>query len=36
MSVNPTTRTYTINIYFEEDDMVCMLAAGNKFEPAFD
>jgi len=34
MNVNVDTRTYTINILFEEDDMVCMLTAGDKFQPA--
>ena len=34
MSVNPDTRTYTINILFDEDDMMCMLTSGDKFQPA--
>ena len=34
MNVNPTTLTYTINILFPEDKMVCMLVAGDKFRPA--
>jgi hypothetical protein len=35
MSVNPKSRTYTINILFEEDGIVCMLTSGDKFQPAF-
>jgi hypothetical protein len=34
MNVNPKTLTYTINILFPEDKMVCMLVAGDKFRPA--
>lgn len=34
ITVNPKTRTYTINIYFEDDDMVCMLTSGENFSPA--
>ena len=34
MSVNPGTRSYTINILFEDDDIICMLTAGDKFQPA--
>ena len=36
MNVNPKTLTYTINILFPEDKMVCMLVAGDKFGPAID
>jgi hypothetical protein len=36
MNVNPNTLTYTVNILFEEDQIVCMLTAGDKFQPAFD
>ena len=36
MSVNPKTRTYTVNIFFEEDGIVCILASGDGFQPAFD
>jgi hypothetical protein len=35
MSANPKTLTYTINILFEEEDMICMLAAGDNFQPAY-
>lgn len=34
MNVNPSTRTYTINILFLEDGMVCMLTSGEDFQPA--
>ena len=34
MNVNPKTLTYTINILFPKDKMVCMLVAGNEFRPA--
>jgi hypothetical protein len=34
MNVNPSTRSYTINILFEDDDIVCMLTTGDKFQPA--
>ena len=36
MNVNPTTFTYTINILFQKDSMVCMLTSGDKFRPATD
>jgi hypothetical protein len=35
MNVNPKTLTYTINIFFEEEDIICMLTAGDRFQPAF-
>jgi len=34
INVNPKTLTYTINILFLEEGMVCMLTAGDKFRPA--
>ena len=34
MNVNPETLTFTINILFPEDKMVCMLTAGDNFRPA--
>tara|TARA_B110000503_G_scaffold121966_1_gene186058 strand:- start:70 stop:405 length:336 start_codon:yes stop_codon:yes gene_type:complete len=34
MNVNPKSLTYTINILFPKDKMVCMLVAGDKFRPA--
>jgi|TARA_B110000503_G_scaffold92657_1_gene139692 hypothetical protein len=34
MNVNPKTLTYTINILFPKDRMVCMLVAGDEFRPA--
>ena len=34
ITVNPKTRTYTINMVFEEDDMVCMILSGSNFKPA--
>lgn len=34
ITVNPKTRTYTINIIFEEDNMVCIILSGDGFEPA--
>lgn len=34
MTVNPDTRTYTINIVFEEADTVCMILSGDDFKPA--
>jgi hypothetical protein len=30
------TFTYTINILFQKDSMVCMLTSGDKFRPATD
>lgn len=36
ITVNPDTRTYTINMVFEEDDMVCMILSGDTFMPALD
>jgi hypothetical protein len=34
LTVNPKTRTYTVNIVFEKDDMVCMVLSGDNFKPA--
>jgi hypothetical protein len=34
LTVNPKTKTYTINIVFEEDGMICMLTSGEDFQPA--
>tara|TARA_B110000503_G_scaffold72110_1_gene111607 strand:+ start:2540 stop:2854 length:315 start_codon:yes stop_codon:yes gene_type:complete len=34
LTVNPKTRTYTVNIVFEKDDMVCMVLSGTNFKPA--
>ena len=34
MNVNPSTLSYTINILFPDDDMMCMLVNGEDFQPA--
>ena len=34
LTVNPKTRTYTVNIVFEKDNMVCMVLSGDNFKPA--
>ena len=34
MNVNPSTLSYTINILFIDDDMMCMLVNGEDFQPA--
>jgi hypothetical protein len=34
LSVNPQSRSYTVNIVFEEDEMMCMLTSGEEFSPA--
>ena len=34
LTVNAETRTYTVNIIFEEDEMLCMLTSGEDFQPA--
>jgi hypothetical protein len=34
LTVNPKTRTYTVNIVFEKDNMVCMILSGDNFKPA--
>ena len=34
LTVNPKTRTYTVNIVFEQDNMVCMVLSGDNFKPA--
>jgi hypothetical protein len=34
LTVNPKTRTYTVNIVFEQDNMVCMILSGDNFSPA--
>ena len=36
MNVNPKSLTYTINILFPKDGIVCMLTSGDKFRPATD
>ena len=34
LTVNPKTKTYTMNIVFEEDGIMCMLTSGEEFQPA--
>lgn len=34
LTVNAETRTYTVNIMFVEDEMMCMLTSGEDFQPA--
>ena len=34
MNVNPSTLSYTINILFLDDGMMCMLVNGEDFQPA--
>ena len=34
ITVNPETKSYTINVVFEEDNIVCMLTSGQDFSPA--
>lgn len=34
MYANPKTKSYTIIIYFEEDDVSCVLISGDQFQPA--
>lgn len=34
MNVNPSTLSYTINILFVDDGMMCMLVNGDDFQPA--
>lgn len=34
LTVNAETKTYTVNILFVEDEMMCMLTAGENFQPA--
>ena len=34
LTVNPDTRTYTVNMVFEQDNMVCMILSGDNFKPA--
>ena len=34
LTVNPESRSYTVNIMFVEDEMMCMLTSGDDFQPA--
>ena len=34
LTVNPETKTYTVNVVFEEDGMMCLLTTGDEFQPA--
>ena len=34
LTVNPKTKSYTMNIVFEEDGIMCMLTSGEEFQPA--
>ena len=34
LTVNPKEKTYTVNIVFEQDEMMCMLTSGDEFQPA--
>ena len=34
ITVNPKELTYTVNIVFEEDEMMCLLTTGDNFKPA--
>ena len=34
LTVNPKTKTYTVNMFFEKDDIMCLLTTGTDFQPA--
>ena len=34
LTVNPKEKTYTVNIIFEDDGVMCLLTSGEEFQPA--